>query len=368
MSSLDVSLMHNILSIQSHSRETDKMTRFIVRHLKRRGLEVVVDNGNVYAAKGQADVYPCIVAHTDTVHNIVPRDQYKVLRQKDMFFGWNPVKNDFTGVGGDDKVGIFLALAALNEFDAIKVAFFRDEEIGCVGSALANMEFFKDCAFVLQGDRRGNDDFVNSIYSTNLQSAEFKAAVAPILKEYGYKTSSGALTDVYELATSGVGLAVANFSCGYHNPHTSKEFIDLDDVANCQAMVYAIIRQLGDKQWKHTASKSYSTYSGTTYKKGSRKYTTGGTQVYGWRDDDDWEEGYGYYNRSSDDYVGKWTSKAKNLAPSEMETFGEDGGFGVVTITDDGCCPYCKLDDLLEFDSYMAKWYCERCVEYLGDS
>lgn len=33
-------------------------------------VEYQVENGNIYVIKGNADLYPCIVAHMDTVHDI----------------------------------------------------------------------------------------------------------------------------------------------------------------------------------------------------------------------------------------------------------------------------------------------------------
>lgn len=339
-------------------------------------MTVTVENGNVYGVKGEADVYPCLVAHTDTVHDIVPKNEYQVLRQDSFLFGWNPVRNTFTGVGGDDKVGIFLALSALAEYDAFKVAFFRDEEIGCVGSGLANMEFFKDCAFVLQGDRRGNDDFVNSIYGSSLYSWEFKKAIEPFLNKYGYKETSGALTDVYELTTKGVGLCVANFSCGYYNPHTAKEFIDVDDVQNILGLVLTIINELGDRQWVHKSTKSYNNYSSYGGNTRSRSVKQKNHSLWDY-DDDEYESyryGYGdsdYINRFGHDRngedkaladVGTWAGKGKR---SEA-IFMPDGGFGDVTLTADGCCPYCQLDDMLMVDPYLDQWVCDRCNEWLG--
>lgn len=321
------------------------MTRFIKRYAQRRGATVVEENGNLYVTKGRADLYPCIVAHTDTVHAIIPDADYKVYFKDGYYFAWNKSLEKHTGVGGDDKVGIYIALVALSMYDNIKMAFFRDEEIGCVGSRLADMEFFKDCTLVLQGDRRGNDDFVSNIYSTTLYSKDFAEAIAPILKTYGYSESSGAMTDVQELSERGLGLCCANFSCGYHSPHTSKEYIDVDDVQNCMGMVYTIINTLGSTKWEHTPTKRYKTYTPYT--------SMYDDDVDGWR-----SEWYNGYSRQTDSaYMPRATTH------DSRRYYGVDND--IILPMDDGECPYCRQDDMISFEEDLNMYFCERCVSYL---
>ena len=137
----------------------------------------------------------------------------------------------------------------LEELPACKAAFFRDEEIGCVGSSQARLDFFEDCAFVLQCDRKGNSDFVNKIYGEPMYSDEFAAAIAPILARHGYREAEGMLTDVYELATQGLELSMANMSCGYWGPHTDQEVVMADDVEVTLSLVREICRAHGHRQW-----------------------------------------------------------------------------------------------------------------------
>jgi hypothetical protein len=168
--------------------------------------------------------------------------------------GMNPVTMEQTGIGGDDKCGIFVALNAMNELPACKAAFFRDEEIGCIGSGKADLEFFKDCRFVLQADRRGNSDFVTDICGP-LSSKSFQSDVSPILRAHGYKPCSGAMTDVQELRDNNVGVSCANMSAGYYNPHRSCEFINLKDLDNVAEMVVAICRLKKTYKFKHERPK-----------------------------------------------------------------------------------------------------------------
>ena len=99
------------------------------------------DYGNLYAIKGESESYPCVAAHTDTV-NAIEKD-YKLLQDDDVLFAVDSNYNRL-GVGGDDKVGVYIALEMLRKLDYCKAAFFVEEEIGCVGSKKADMSFFKD--------------------------------------------------------------------------------------------------------------------------------------------------------------------------------------------------------------------------------
>jgi len=237
-------LLLNTLGIQSYSYETTRMEAYILDFVKDMGVDVIYDNGNIYITKGRAVSYPCIVSHTDSVHKIIDDEDYTIIADNNYAIGFNKLLMQPTGCGGDDKVGIAICLQALLDFDNIKIAFFKDEEVGCIGSYEANLDWFKDCRFVLQCDRRGNGDFVNTIYGTQLQSKAFKRDVSYLLKKYNYKPTDGMLTDVYALKQLGLGVSVANISCGYYNPHDDNEIVVFEDVYNCYSLVCDIINKM----------------------------------------------------------------------------------------------------------------------------
>jgi len=112
------------------------------------------------------------------------------------------------------------------------------------------MSWFLDVGYCLQGDRRGNTDFVNSISGT-LYSMAFAEDVAPILYKYGYKETSGAITDVGQLAENGIGVCVANMSCGYFAPHSDQEIVEFADANNCLDMITHIVNELGCTLYTH---------------------------------------------------------------------------------------------------------------------
>ena len=231
-----------VLSLQSESYNQFRVFAYIIRQLKKMGCSYYTFNGCIYATKGDANNYPCIVSHMDTVHDIV--ENLTVEEVAGNLTGFNKFTMEQTGVGGDDKVGIFIALQCLENFDNIKAVFFRDEEIGCEGSYSPDKQFFDDCYFVLQCDRKGNKDFVTNASGIKLAGDDFKADIKPIIGKYGYKFANGMMTDVMALKESGIKCAMANMSCGYYNPHCYNEFVNILDVINCLNMVIHIITKL----------------------------------------------------------------------------------------------------------------------------
>lgn len=256
-----IELLSTVLSQQSESKNTKPFRKWLEAWIRENvpSAKVLVNNDNLYVTKGKADpYYPCIVSHIDTVHDINPFAS--VFQHGDDLYAWCSKKKRQYGIGGDDKVGVFICLMGLLEQPAIKCAFFRDEEIGCVGSSKALKEWFNDCAFVLQCDRRGNRDFISDINGMTMYSKEFGKAIADTLKQYGYREYDGMMTDVEQLKKMGIDLCMANMSCGYYEPHSNNEYVSISDVINCLSMVMQLCREQHWQQWTHKGE--YDTYGG----------------------------------------------------------------------------------------------------------
>lgn len=205
----------------------------------------------------------------DTVHDIC--EDLFAIKIGQNITGFNRYSMEQTGIGGDDKVGIFIALECLNFFEHIKVAFFRDEESGCEGSYEADTAFFEDTNFVLQCDRQGCEDFITEIGGVKLSSRDFQSDIAHILKKYGYSFSRGLMTDVMALKELLITCSMANISCGYYSPHTDHEYVNLIDVENCLNLVKSIINEIGHIPYPHVYKKhgnylpNYRFFEGTDY-------------------------------------------------------------------------------------------------------
>lgn len=98
--------------------------------------------GNIYAVKGNRESYPCVVAHMDEVHWRKTGSYAAHLVADSMIVGYDHKRKRMTGIGADDKNGIWICLKCLEDCKTVKCAFFVQEEVGCIGSSHADMSFF----------------------------------------------------------------------------------------------------------------------------------------------------------------------------------------------------------------------------------
>lgn len=242
-----ISDIKEIHSIQSKTYEQSDMLDYIYYKILEYGGNATFDKaGNLYGTKGLSNAYPCVVAHTDTVHDIIPNSAFEVVVLEDKMFAIDNRSCTRVGIGGDDKVGIFLALEAFKNNDAIKVAFFVDEEHGCIGSREAEMSFFKDVSFVMQGDRKKYSDFTNNIMGVQMFDKDFSNKINDIAEMFNKKEVRGGLTDVYQLAQNGLEVCAFNSSCGYYDPHRPIEYIVIDEVILTSVFFQEVINKLYD--------------------------------------------------------------------------------------------------------------------------
>lgn len=252
--------LKEVLSTQATSYDYLSTIEWLIDKVTDLGASVEIDDyDNLYVTKGVAEVYPCVVAHTDTVHDIY--EGYKVYDVNGNFVAFDSHLMKQVGTGGDDKVGIWVCLEMLKTFDNIKICFFAQEEIGCVGSSQADEHFFKDVGYVFQCDRKGNSDFVQTSSGLEMFGEEFTEHIITTLFEHGYGITDGGLTDVHEISQI-ANVACANMSCGYYEPHTAREYVNIDDAINTMEMVRALITTLGEVRHEY---KSKSTYSNWGY-------------------------------------------------------------------------------------------------------
>tara|TARA_R110000851_G_scaffold330328_3_gene503054 strand:- start:1019 stop:2206 length:1188 start_codon:yes stop_codon:yes gene_type:complete len=343
--------LKDVMSVQTTSYGTKMMNYYIIDFVKDIPNCVLYKNqGNLYVTRGQADLYPCVVAHTDTVHDI--HDEFHVKRHKDVLYAIN---QDYrrVGIGGDDKVGIFVALEVLLSNPICKVAFFRDEEVGCVGSTLADMEFFDDVSLVMQCDRQGYKDFVSNIFYTDLYDSKFREAVNPILSLHGKVESDGGLTDVYQLTENGLGVACANMSCGYYDPHSDNEYIVISEVYSTCNLVKDIVTSLGDVKWEISQIERNS-YSGGRYNQTSYQSTSSRSSY----------RRYGGGSEASDAYEN--FSDVEDLR-EESTVDKEDTSWQDNYKVHGASCTQCDSHSNVCFDDSVDLYWCFGCQDYVRE-
>jgi hypothetical protein len=240
---------HEILKIQSSSRNESRMMVYLHDLFKGKYHSYIDKTGNLIVTKGKSDCYPCIVSHLDTVHEISDDYNVEYIKRENSIHARALSKGLQVGVGGDDKCGIFSCIEMLAKFDNIKAIFFTKEEVGLVGSGDIELGIFDDVGYVIQLDRWGRGDFISKNFGSSTVSPEFKKKANASMKKFGYHHVEGLITDSINLWERQVGLSCINLSCGYYQHHSNMEFIDLNEFYNSLLFTESIIKELGENKY-----------------------------------------------------------------------------------------------------------------------
>lgn len=244
-----------VLKIQSKSKNQEKMIEFIKSELNTLKIKFTQDKYDNIIVIRNKELSPFIVAHMDTVHNIVANTS--IYMNGNNIFAMNTDTVSQIGIGGDDKVGIWAVLELLKINKKFNAVFFSNEEIGAIGSSNIDLDIFKNASWLLELDRKGKSDFICEYIS----SKEFKNDLKEVYESYDYnsETTKNTVTDVSRLSDRNVGVSCVNISCGYYNPHSDKEYIVFDEAMESMKMTNELIDKFGDK--KYAFIKEKVTYS-----------------------------------------------------------------------------------------------------------
>jgi tripeptide aminopeptidase len=253
---MNFDLLKQILAVPTYSRQEQRMVEFLVAHVGQRGKErcgeIVTDClNNVYIRKGNAGIVPCVAAHIDTVH---PPRHVEIVQQDGILFGRDE-QGQRTGIGGDDKAGVFVCLELLERFDHLAVALFAAEEIGCVGAIHAPTPWFKDVGYVIEFDcpGRGLLSYTSSGVRLFANEGDFIQTATPVLAAHGLtRWQRHPFTDVMALRQR-FDFSCLNLSCGYHNWHRPDEYIVVDEVEAAVNAGEALVAALGCRSYPFTA-------------------------------------------------------------------------------------------------------------------
>jgi putative aminopeptidase FrvX len=284
MDNTQLNRLKEVLSVPTKTYKEDGMVEFICKTLdKIDDVSYYTDEmNNVYATKGilpEGQYYPMFIAHTDTVHELVEKIvvEEEMLEKPPTFGrtfteelylslkGYTPQGNP-TGIGGDDKCGVFLALELLRSLEFVKVGLFVSEETGCHGSRECDVDFLKDVGYAIQFDAPGNHLITEVCSGVRLyeQRGEFINRILPVFEDtMGNKPlhQSHPYTDVSQVKLKG-NFSCINFSCGYYNMHTANEFVVVDDVENSFNMATNLVKELGYNKFEYVYEQPSYNYFG----------------------------------------------------------------------------------------------------------
>ncbi|MGV4321268.1 M20/M25/M40 family metallo-hydrolase [Bacillus mojavensis] len=230
-----------LLSIYAPSKEEAPVTKYVVPILKMNEFSVNIDDyGNVLAEKkmGTGDGATVLLsAHMDTVFNVYP--------DRELLDDGDIIISSKGALGADDRAGIAIILTVLRNFDQIsfdgiiKIAFSKEEEIGCVGAKKIDPEWYKDVDLAIVVDRRGNSDIVvgcmDAFCSDTVGTFVEECAK---MSDMNWNAVEGGISDA--MIFSGNGINSINLSAGYYNEHTEREYVCIEDMKRTIQLIMQI--------------------------------------------------------------------------------------------------------------------------------
>jgi len=246
---MDIESLKAILSVPNPSGHEEFLSECVEVWAKNNGVRLTKDaKGNLYLVKGSAEFYPCVTAHLDSVIHGAERAaaERRTLEIEDKGGRLSATLDGRPCViGGDDKAGLAISLAAMTRLKACKAAFFVEEEIGCRGSKAADWKFFDDVAFVVGTDSPDRNRAAKACSGVMLFSDEFwKEYVQPISREHGVTDfRSEPFTDVLEIRRK-TGLECMNFGNGGYLCHSDREYVVWKDACAAEDLVVALCERI----------------------------------------------------------------------------------------------------------------------------
>jgi putative aminopeptidase FrvX len=236
-----------LLSVPSKTYQEEDMVEYLCSEMDSiAGVTYYRDDMmNIYATKGEladGEFYPMFIAHTDTVHQKIDKiivKEEKLVRPNTFGKTFDKTEVDClkaytengnpTGIGGDDKCGIFICLELLKQLDKVKIGLFVSEETGCHGSSKCDENFLKDVGYITQYDAPGNhliSEICSGVRLFDREGEFFTKTLKVIEESFGNEmlVQSHPYTDVSQLKKK-ADVSCINMSCGYYNMHSNQEFV-----------------------------------------------------------------------------------------------------------------------------------------------
>jgi len=262
-----------LLSVPSKTYQEEDMVEYLCSEMD--SIEGVTyyrdDMMNVYATKGELtddEYYPMFIAHTDTVHQKINKiivKEEKLVRPNTFGKTFDKTEvdclkaytenGDPTGIGGDDKCGIFICLELLKQLDKVKIGLFVSEETGCHGSSKCDENFLKDVGYITQYDAPGNhliSEICSGVRLFDREGEFFTKTLKVIEESFGNEmlVQSHPYTDVSQLKKK-ADVSCINMSCGYYNMHSNQEFVSIEDVRRAIEAGKNMVKELGYKKYEY---------------------------------------------------------------------------------------------------------------------
>ena len=252
---VDKSSLLDILSLVRPANSTGEqvMIKYITDHLTALGVEYIIDSyGNISVnllPTNETASRVMFTAHTDTVHRNTDTTRHTqklvYLDDKHEIVGL-PIDSESSCLGADDGTGCWVLLRLIEAKIPALYVFFRDEEIGGLGSEhyradKNNENLLESLTHCISFDRKGYNDIITEqwvgqcaseawaiSFANQLNAIDATISLSP---NVGTFTDSANFTDIIAECT--------NISIGYDKQHTAQE---TQDVAFADKLVQALLQ------------------------------------------------------------------------------------------------------------------------------
>ena len=256
MTYLNMDLVTTIFSTPSLSGREELVLSAIKEFAEKNGWPTRTDAyGNMYVQKGSledGEKFPVLVAHVDTVHHahlalIEAGKSLDIREENGELRAYYPGTDMQTGIGGDDKAGVIVALEILSRIEKGLCAFFRDEEPGCLGSLNLHRPTMDQGGYAIQFDAPGNEASVY-VDGVKLYDDTFRDLISPVLVAFGADdfVEYNPYTDIARVRER-LDYNTLNMGAGYHNYHTSSEYVVVSEMERAVACAVELVQTLGNK-------------------------------------------------------------------------------------------------------------------------
>ena len=234
-------LLKALYILRSYSGYEDPMRAFLANFLTEHNIPFVNYNGNILGFNHPGA--PLFSAHMDMVNTegyklrsnetSVEEGVFTLDDKTNIRLYRDKEKKNQTSLGADDKNGIWVILMLLLDGKKINFAFCHSEESGGNGSTQVASdkecgEFISKCQYGIIIDRRNKGDIIGYNNSYCLALDDRLEAFSDEMK-YGFKKARGSISDADRFSTL---IECVNLSCGYYEPHTSREYTNLNELWN----------------------------------------------------------------------------------------------------------------------------------------
>ena len=255
----DKDFLKTVLSVPSASHREERIRDFILEFARTRAIAAKVDlAGNVYLTKGTTgtgEYVPCFVNHMDTVHRTqreyVFWDERLPVKERRNAEGKTELYVDGLGIGGDDKAGVALALAIMDELPKCKAVFFVLEEISMAGSNDMDYSFLDDVSLLVTMDCWGRLRTASEWSQNNAKmfSQEFHDTVLEkVYERHGVEVfDHPANTDACKLMMES-DLCCCVIGNGGYNPHGQDEYVCVEDAQAGYNLILDLCRSIDGRR------------------------------------------------------------------------------------------------------------------------